>query len=124
MNSAKKEEKDAKDLARNDEYLNIVLSIMEASLSRLDIVNDPMAKHLMFLDRLSIMSDMAMAGLSTAMTKVTPETKERCRLTIETFNDKIKGLVEWVQTPSYHPDHPYGNNIMKESEESFKSEGK
>ena len=100
-------------------YMTTVISVLESVLSRQALVKDNVTKHLLFLDKLCLSLDVAMAMLSMQLKDTNPELKDRGVKIADQIKKEIESLIEWIQNPVYGPDHPFGHKLMVEDKKHF-----
>lgn len=104
-------------IATNDKIVKVSLGIMTNILARQQRVKDPAVRYSLFLDKLCLSIDAAMAGLESL--DLSEDTRNDIKSAIQKIQDEIMLVMDWIQQPSYSPDHPYGNRIMTDSAKSF-----
>ena len=98
-----------------------IIQIFNSTISRHNRSGDPTIRATMLFDKLCMITDILTCVLTNSymMDDVSDELKERVKLTAEKLSAELSFLQDWILTPVYSPDHPYGNNIMKESARDF-----
>lgn len=104
---------------RRDENIKIARAIVTAVGSlfkRQQKVDDPSLRSCLFVDKLSCMLDISMAIL---ITQVDDEWPEDLKLQIHTLNNtvnqELENLMTWCRSPTFSPDAPFGEHLMKSS---------
>ena len=102
-----------------------VLNVVELTLTRYKDEDDPVLRYSLVVDKLLLLIEIGMGVGRVALNEETGESLEVMgkfdKLTSE-LQKELKGLMHWIKSPIYSPDHPFGNQVMKESERSFQSE--
>jgi len=115
---------EAKNIEKKDDSkeigLRMAAEVIISTLERVDERKDPGVRHLIVLDKLLTLIDIAMSAYIINANDVSQDTKDRILTATNMIKGKIKDLEEWVEQP-YRLDHPYGNQIMKKAEEDFNS---
>lgn len=101
--------------------INAALGVCESILSRQRNIEDPTLRYSMFVDKLLMFLDIGIGlGKATLDDDDYPdELKERFEKLSEMLTNDLNSLMKWIQNPVYSPDHPYGNSMMKSSENNF-----
>ncbi len=118
--------KNSNDLA----HIELMLSTLDRTLTRRNKINDPVQRHLLLIDTLTIAIDFGLAGMKTMIDDKkedkdgveNPEHANIMRL-YESVSDQttkqLEMLTDWIQQPTYGPDHPYGRSIYNKAAEEF-----
>ena len=113
-------------------HIELILNTLDRTLTRRTKINDPVQRHLLLIDTLTIAVDFGLMGIKTLITegkedeegKETPEYANIMRL-YERVNDQttkqLESLTDWIQQPTYGPDHPYGRTIYNKAAEEFRA---
>ncbi len=91
-------------------------------MNRYKNIKDPSTKFTLLLDKLCFVIDVGLAALNTyAMDEkdMTPELQVELDNASKDLQIELGKLADWIQSPVYGPDHPYGNQLMKESGRNF-----
>jgi hypothetical protein len=116
MNATIEEERHKQSLR----VLETVKSIIMASNRRLEICKDPVSKNLMRVDRLAMIVDILVVGMSTAIGQEQDAICSGDEI-LAIIRKDLEELMEWVQHPVYSPDHPVGAQLMNEAKNEFES---
>lgn len=112
----------AKPTKMDTQLMQTVLGLMERDFIRQQSIRDPMTRHIVFLEKLCLLTDMAMAAFENAAQSLPEENadlKRRLESVLANTNDRIMGLIDWIQQPSYGPDHPVGQQEMEDARVDF-----
>lgn len=111
-------------------HIELVLNTLDRTLKRRNKINDPVQRHLLLIDTLTIAIDFGLTGIKTVIDeskddegKETTEFTNLMRLyesVSEQTNKQLDSLTEWIQSPTYGPDHPYGRTILNRAAEEFR----
>ena len=63
--------------------------------------------------------DIGTSFLEVKKDQFSPAVKKRIEALLKTLGDSTESLFQWVASPQYAPDHPFGNKVMKECEKDF-----
>ena len=74
----------------------------------------------MFLEKLLLVQDVVLGTLNNV--DVSDDLGERIKKLAKEVNVEIDGLIDWIQQPTYSPDHSVGINMMKNAEQDFNSQ--
>ena len=117
-NDDKNDEKDRK----KNEY-NKTISIFNATIERImkrqSSSPDPATRHTIFLNNICLGLDIALASFESNSDDISEENLIRTRKNIDNFSEELDKLFQWIQSPQYGPDHPYGNTLMQENKKNF-----
>ena len=119
----KEEKEEEKKIDKQDQIMNMILGILENTFSRLEMVAEPAGRNVIFVYKLCLTLDFSITGLQNAPIKMRPKTKERSDKVVKMLRAYLRGLIEWIQSPIYGPDHPYGQNEMKKAAQRFAGRG-
>ena len=96
------------------------INIVKLTLNRYSNVQDPVLRHALLVDKLLLFVDI---GLGAGKEYIQKEIGDECAEEFENVSlilqNDLKLLMDWIQTPSYSPDHPFGNNMMKQSNDNY-----
>jgi hypothetical protein len=97
-----------------------IISILEKNLSRQSKVKDNAMRCTMFVDKLSLSLDGIMAILNQ-IPGLSEENVQRITILGKIVDKELDNLFNWIQNPTYNPDHPYGASIMNQAREHFEN---
>ncbi len=100
--------REAKASKKASRAISMAIAVLENMFSRQDLVVDPAARHLMFLEKLCLTLDVGLASMAMLPDTISPDVKERANKMGQKLQQHLEDLVRWVQAPAYGPDHPYG----------------
>lgn len=129
------------------EMMKMSIGVALNSLKRLNSIEDPMLRYSLLVEGLRILMPAMMEAfkiklvndnmeLHDKMTdneivesekhllykiKINDQTIDQVDETIHLIDKYFDGFSSWVRQPIYSPDHPYGNNIMKDSKNNFET---
>ena len=118
MDTIEKQRKKAQ-LKNKITQIETLIQVLNRSVTRHKKSKDPMIRATLLVDKLCTSIDIGMAMLICNNYDFPEDLKTRMSATSSMINDEINFLLDWVCTPIYSPDHPIGNNIMKNAEKSF-----
>ena len=112
--------------------IELILNTLDRILKRRTKINDPVQRHLLLIDTLTIAIDFGVAGLKTVIEEdkydedgdEKPEYTNIMRLyqsVSEQTTQQLEALTDWIQQPTYSPDHPYGRSIYNKAAEDFRA---
>jgi hypothetical protein len=99
--------------------IEIVLSILNNGIARHKRSGDPVLRTTMLVDKLCTIVDVGLGYINTQDDDLPLELKERMTTTSQSITEELNFMLDWIAHPVYSPDHPYGNNIMKEANINF-----
>ena len=104
----------------------IGLGVAESILGRQKQINDPVAKNLLLADKLCLLVDTAIGFMHGALTEddVDEDVKNRAVKIGKDLQTELRKLTDWIQQPTYSPDHPYGFKIMTDAKQELENAGK
>lgn len=106
-----------KNSEEQQKVLNVILTALESNLGRAKKIKDPVTRHILFLEKLLAIKDIFIAALENV--EMAEETKYRSQKLCTIIDEEVESLIDWIQQPIYSPDHPIGNNMMKEAGKDF-----
>ena len=109
---------DKKDDSKERIFIAIINGL-ESSLKRMKSVRDPMSRNLIMLDRILTVFDGLLGFAHMGASFLTPEVNIRAETVLKEYQKEMELLLEWVQQPSYSPDHFVGNNIINQAQDDF-----
>jgi hypothetical protein len=114
----KRREQDRKSII---EFIDVLTSLFANITKRHDSIKDPATKYALFVDKLYLILDGACALLQTHMKSLDVEEKHMDRLNVllEKLQTEMINLTDWVLSPTYSPDHGYGQSVMKQAEKDW-----
>jgi len=95
--------------------LDALLGVATAVMSMYEAHEDPVIRHTLFLDKINILLMAGLAMFQTMGPKFTPEQQVKVTELATMFNREIKSLSDWVLSPTYSPDRPFGQNLMRKA---------
>lgn len=108
-----------KRIKQDEMLIEAVLNSIDNILTRYRETDDPVLRHSMFVDKFMLLIEIA-SGMSEAFCKhYNPQVRKRLQSTIKDVQKDLKDLSDWIRTPTYGPDHGFGNNDMKNAETDF-----
>lgn len=119
------EQRKEKEKKRNIAFTESLIKVVTRGISRHNRSGDPVVRATMLFDKLCLILDLFTAFTSTAVIEdydYPEEFRMKIEETSQLLHNELNFVLDWIQNPSYSPDHPYGNSIMKEAKKSFESE--
>jgi len=100
---------------------NIIIGLIENINKRHNAIKDPATRYAMLVDKLCLSLDSGIAIMKVMMNDldIEPEMKIKIEDASDQLQQQLIGLMDWVISPVYGPDHPYGNSIMMNSKKDF-----
>lgn len=91
------------------------LTTAESVLTRHARIKDPVARHLMLADKLCWGIDFTTAAIKAFADEehIDTELVLKAEQLIRKLQEEINLLMDWIQSPVYSPDHPYGHTMME-----------
>lgn len=102
--------------------IKMMLNIYHNTMNRYKNIKDPSTKFTLLLDKLCFVIDIALAALNAYTLEeknLTPELQVELDNATRDLQNELGKLADWIQSPVYGPDHPYGNQLMQESAQNF-----
>lgn len=99
--------------------IEIMLSLVNNGIARHKRSGDPVLRTTLLVDKLCMIVDLGLAYINTQDDDLPLELIERITATSEMVTQELNFMLDWISHPVYSPDHPYGNNIMKEANKEF-----
>lgn len=100
---------------------NVIIGIFNNINRRHKAIKDPATRYALLVDKLCLSLDTGMAVMKMMMEEldIEPEMKIKIEDTSTELQEQLIGLMDWIQNPTYGPDHPYGHSVMKGAENNF-----
>jgi hypothetical protein len=113
--------------------VSMSIGIINNMSSRLQNITDPVIKYSIFVDRLCLLLDMLNSGIDMGVNSFTismNDFDESLKEEVNELRDKVEklrkagiqaseglkkdcdGLMTWIQSPTYDPDHAFGKNYI------------
>jgi hypothetical protein len=104
-----------------EQQVKTVLSIINNMLDRNANVPDQATRTLLFLDKLFLVIDITLGSLTilNSDSSFSEATREQIKLTSDKIKNELSLSTDWILSPQYSPDHPFGNTEMKKAQRSF-----
>lgn len=103
----------------NRKAIETILHVCENVVARQRRSGDPVIRATLLVDKLSLLVDIGVATVINTNTDLPEETVARIRHSTNLLNDELQFLSDWISTPVYSPDHPYGNKSCKPVKNNF-----
>lgn len=121
------ETKDRKERERKElkKQIEFILNTLDNTMYRYNNIKDPAIKFTLFVDKLCFSIDIAIGALKAYACSddenwiLDADLEERITKSASYLQNEMNKLIDWIQSPIYSPDHPYGEQLMKQSKESF-----
>ena len=117
-----RERKNRKRRIKDEEkMIECALNSIRIILNRYKDIDDPVIRNSLLVDKFILMIDI-FTGMTEVFTKqYSLELREKLQGVTKEVHEELKELSKWIQMPTYSPDHPFGNTLMKEAEKNFNS---
>lgn len=102
-----------------DILIDVILNIAENNLGRARKIRDPVTRHVVFLEKILTVHDALIGMLNSSTIEMSDNSRIRIKNLCNILNEEVESLLDWIQQPTYSPDHPVGNTIMKEANKDF-----
>lgn len=99
--------------------IETIINTLERNFKRHESVDDPVIRYTLLVDKLCLAVDLAMAALDNFSDDVPDNLKSRITNLSSHLNNDLISLMEWIRQPVYSPDHPHGQFMMRQSQQSF-----
>lgn len=113
------------------EITSATIKSINSLTQRYSKIKDPLVRHGRMVDKfiviVDIVGNMALSGIKKMNDDIKEHGGNKADVVDEahtTFNrliDELIALDEFIQELAYSPDHPFGNKVMKKSEDDFKA---
>jgi hypothetical protein len=103
----------------NEKFVRSIICALESNFGRLNKIRDPSTRHIVFLEKLLTIKDIFAGALENNDKKFPEDIRTRTQNLMKLMDTEIESLIDWVQQPTYSPDHPVGNAMMKEANKDF-----
>jgi len=117
---------ETKELAGKIKFTEMVLTVLERGLDRHKRTADPVTRATLLFDKLCLVTDMLCAYIENGdSTKDYPaELVTRGKNVSKVLTSELDFILDWISSPSYSPDHPFGNNVMTAAKNNYYEKAK
>lgn len=108
----------------NIALLKCGISVVENILNRQRNIDDPVVRYSIFVDKMSLILDMGYGVLKGYVDndKYPVDLRDKLDKVCSDLQKDLDGLMSWVRKPVYSPNHPFGSQIMNQSNVDFKNQ--
>ena len=97
----------------NIRILRGITNCLDNIFSRQRTIDDPCLRSCLFVDKLSLSLDIAMGMLQAMSEEDVPlDLQQKILNNSKIIGEELTYLMQWVRSPTYSPDHPFGNNLV------------
>ena len=104
---------------RKEEDIRIARMIVNALkniFARQTKIDDPCLRSCLLVNQLSLTLDVATAALKCVIDDMPDDLSFEIESVTKTVNEELINLMEWCRSPTYSPDHPFGNKLVNSSQ--------
>jgi hypothetical protein len=108
----------------NVRIANAIIKSFELIFKRQRKIDDPCLRSCLFIDKLSTALNIA-AGTAIGVIsedEMSNNIRENLSELISTLNEEFDQLTQWVRSPQYSPDHPFGHKVLEETAKQFRKD--
>src|SRR5687767_14566970 len=118
-----KEERERKEreLADRVSIAKSFIAVFNRGLNRHVNSGDPIIRATLLFDKLCLGVDLMNAMVVNTNNDLPEDIKKEITATSEKLSGELDYVFNYILTPQYSPDHPYGNHLMQKSAEHFNS---
>lgn len=73
---------------------------------------DPVIRSTLLFDKLCTILDLFVVAAMSVNHDLPEESKQQCQKIVQILQEELNYVYDWISSPSYSPDHPFGNNLM------------
>ena len=99
----------------------IIIGLLENINKRHDSIKDPATRYALLVDKLCLSLDAGISIMKAQMSDL--DVNPDVQIKIEDASDKLQkqliGLMDWVLSPVYGPDHAFGKHMMDSAKSDF-----
>lgn len=99
--------------------IKVITTTYECMSKRHASIRDPATRYALIVDKLCMAVDFAIGGMNLILKDADQEHKDMALNTATLLQKDLINLMDWIQSPTYSPDHPIGKNDMDEAKQSF-----
>lgn len=100
----------------------LIANICTTNIMRQRQSGDPVLRASLFIDKIATIFDIAFEmGTHDPNIDNDESSQLKYNKAKHLINEEFIFLLEWVRSPLYSPDHPYGNRMMTNAEQDFKN---
>jgi hypothetical protein len=117
----------AKESAERIAQAEAFACVFERGINRHNRTGDPVLRATLLFDKLCLIADMMSSYISSSAVDsdgneiYPPELKNRIANCSKLLNTELDFILDWITSPTYSPDHPYGKHVMNSANDSFNS---
>ena len=113
------EERKKRDLEVRIRIIETIVNIVNRGVNRQKRYEDPVLRATLLLDKLVTIVDIGIATFTGFNSDLPEPITNKVKDASQILTEELNFLMDWVTSPIYSPDHPYGNKLMKKTEEKF-----
>lgn len=104
-----------------EKIAKVVLNLYKNTMYRYKNTKDPATRYTLLVDKLCFSLDLGMAALTACMDEenMDMQLQNEINTVSSDLQAELGHLMDWIQSPNYSPDRPYGNQVMKDAESSY-----
>ena len=112
---------DLKDEKKNqkEKMMKTIALFLDRIVARQKCNKDPVLRFTLLVNNMCLGLDGLLTYMEIEADDLSPDTSEKIRKSASTLSGELDALFEWIQSPQYTPDHPFGNHVMKEAEKDL-----
>lgn len=99
--------------------INAVALVITNMIARHRRQKDPVIRATLLFEKLCTICDLITATMGTVNRDLPEESQKKMMDITETLQTELNFVMDWINSPIYSPDHPFGQNLMNSCEKSF-----
>lgn len=107
------------DIEHTENIVASIVNVIDNSFDRISKYNDPVTKHIVFVDKIIMFLDFMNSMVKSEINNINPILIDKLNKSFDKIRKQFDLLTDWIQSPHYDPDHPYGKKLMELSEQDL-----
>ena len=114
-----KDKQKDKQRKNKEQKWKIIASTLGRIISRQKRNKDPVVRYSLLVNNICLGLEGLITYMEMKSEDMSEEVAEKMRTSSSILTNELYALFEWIQSPQYGPDHPFGNSVMKQTKQDF-----